>query len=134
MAQVNHPPSLPDSLGSLAARIGKLEQQIAGLHIVIPWTNLTLINGWAAASTTPQYMRDASGFVHLRGDMTTGTSVTTAFILPAGCRIGVSDFFPILQSAGNAGSYLNVMTNGQCQPTYAGVGIFLNGIAWFAEN
>mgnify|MGYP000406658769 CR=1 FL=1 len=53
------------------------------------WTAPTLLNSWVnygAAYNTAGYMKDAQGFVHLRGLVKTGVAGTVIFILPAGYR------------------------------------------------
>jgi hypothetical protein len=49
------------------------------------WTTATLLHSWTVLnSRTVAYLKDASGFVHVRGAVTSGTTGTVAFILPAG--------------------------------------------------
>lgn len=99
------------------------------------WTAASLINSFAAgAGSTPGYLKDALGFVHLRGSVNTGTTNTVAFVLPAGYRPGVTDFWPALQSSGVAGSYVNIATNGNVTVTYTGGALWLTGITFLAEN
>lgn len=53
------------------------------------WTNATLTNSWVtfgAPYLTPGYRKDASGVVHLRGVVKSGTSATSALTLPTGYR------------------------------------------------
>lgn len=49
------------------------------------WIAPTLTGTWAAGSPAPQFVRDAMGFVRLRGILTSGTGGTSAFTLPAEC-------------------------------------------------
>lgn len=47
----------------------------------INWRDMTLANSWAEVSSalTPQYCIDASGFVHFRGALKSGSGATAAF-------------------------------------------------------
>lgn len=56
------------------------------------WQTPTLLNGWenyGASWYGAGYLRDASGFVHLRGLIRNGTAGTAALTLPAGYRTGL---------------------------------------------
>jgi hypothetical protein len=57
---------------------------------VVPqaWQAPVLLNSWANAATflPAGYMRDALGFVHLRGQIQTGVPPSVAFTLPVGYR------------------------------------------------
>lgn len=108
-------------------------EALQNLLTISAWTTATLINSWAAGSPV-QYVKDALGFVHLRGNLGTGTTGTVAFVLPVGFRPGVSDFYPALQSSGLADSYVNIATSGNVTPTYGGSTIFLNNLSFLAEN
>jgi hypothetical protein len=55
----------------------------------INWIDMNLINGWATDATygTPQYCKDQNGFVHLRGGVDSGNTVTDDIVtLPKGHR------------------------------------------------
>ena len=55
----------------------------------INWIDMNLINSWATDATygTPQYCKDQNGFVHLRGGVDSGDSLTSAIVtLPKGHR------------------------------------------------
>lgn len=81
------------------------------------WIPLTLANTWvtfSAAYPTPSVMRDANGFVHLRGVIKNGTVNTTTamFILPEGFRPGQRRFIGTI-SNGAAGA-IEISNNGAC--------------------
>lgn len=96
------------------------------------WQTPTFSGAW---SGTAQYLKDPLGVVHLRGQANNGTSATTAFTLAAGFRPGITDYYPCLQQAGAAGSYVLISTAGVVTPTYSsGTGVYLNGISFLAEN
>lgn len=70
---------------------------VAGTDYVVPvttpsaWTAPTLLNGWSntgGANNVAQYIIDAGGFVHIRGQITGGTTTdgTIIFTLPIGYR------------------------------------------------
>lgn len=50
------------------------------------WTNITLLNSWAAGARTPQYRVDFFGQVHLRGDLnaSSASNDTISSTMPAG--------------------------------------------------
>lgn len=43
------------------------------------WTNITLVNGWAAGTRTPQYRVDTLGKCHFRGDLDPSGASTDTF-------------------------------------------------------
>lgn len=100
------------------------------------WVTPTLINSFVAGgSSTPQYMKDPLGFVHLRGSVTTGASGTVAYVLPLGFRPGIGDYYVSLQSGGAAGAYVNVDTAGNVIVTYTGgIQVWFTNIHFLAEN
>jgi hypothetical protein len=103
------------------------------------WFTPTLSSPWTA-NVTPQYMKDANGFVHIRGSAAGGSSAqatTTIFTLPIGYRPGISDFYIALGTSGSAGHFLYITTAGLVQgtTTVGGDVLFFNGVANFlAEN
>jgi hypothetical protein len=78
-------------------------------------------------------MKDPLGIVHLQGNAVGGASGTVAFVLPARFRPGITDFYPLLQGGGVAGSFVNIATNGAVTVTAAG-SVFFNGLTFLAEN
>ena len=62
---------------------------------LVAWTEPTLAKG---TTTNAKYMKDASGFVSMKGKIVAGTGEggDTFFTLPAGCRPAVKSVFPLL--------------------------------------
>ena len=101
------------------------------------WQSATVVSPWSEGQTTVQYMKDANGFVHIRGS-TTAASVQSSsimFTLPAGYRPGVSDYFPAVQSGG-ASALIYVETTGQVYGTISTANnqLRFNGTNYLAEN
>jgi hypothetical protein len=77
----------------------------------VVWHALPLSNGWAAYGSsaygpTPQYTKDAFGFVHLRGTMDGSSETSLAFAtLPAGFRPSSGAWVPVGTSAGSFDPY-----------------------------
>ena len=94
------------------------------------WNTASLINSWVDVSTDPGYYIDPLGRVYLKGHLTTGTSGTTAFVLPAGYRPPVDMYFNALGTSGAAGNFVFIDTSGNVQPTRSGVSIYLNDISF----
>lgn len=64
-------------------------------------------NGWVnygAGYYDASYVKDAAGYVHLRGAIKSGSGGTVAFSLPAGYRPSSAVAFPALSSTGNIGA------------------------------
>ena len=67
----------------------------------VTFTPPTLQNGWATvALTVPGFGKDDAGFVHLRGQISSGTLGTAAFQLPAGQRPTQTSLFGALHIFG----------------------------------
>jgi hypothetical protein len=102
------------------------------------WIVMTpLLNSWvngASGEGSVAYFKDPLGMVHLRGYLTTGTSNTIAFVLPAGYRPGGATYYPSVQANGVAGSFIYVGTNGNIIPTYSTGGARLTAVHYLAEN
>lgn len=117
---------------------GRFQSILASLAKNNGWTGVTLINSWVdgGGEGAPGYLKDALGFVWMRGYLTTGTAGTTAFVLPVGFRPGSSTYYPSVQGAGAAGSYIYVTTAGNVEPTYTsgGGGCRLTAVRFLAEN
>jgi hypothetical protein len=72
----------------------KLSTQIASLNG--QWITPTLVNNWSnygSTYTTAKYMKDALGFVHVRGFIKGGSNSTIAFTLPIGFRPSATERF-----------------------------------------
>jgi hypothetical protein len=99
------------------------------------WITATLANGWIVNHNAPQYMIDVAGFVHIRGSMSGGATNSTAFVLPADYRPGISDFYICLGANGYAGNYVHINTGGVVSVTTANSEIlFGGGVTFLAEN
>lgn len=104
------------------------------------WTTPALQNGWVAFGTNdqaPQYMKDITGRVWLRGSIKSGspfTSGSTILQIPAGFRPGKTLEFPVYTSSG-LGSVQIEYSQGDMQAlTLPGNALVsLNGISWKAE-
>lgn len=65
------------------------------------FTNVAVFtNSWVAGADAPGYAIDATGFVVLRGNMTSGVIGTTAFTLPVGYRPLVNKAFAVYSDNG----------------------------------
>jgi hypothetical protein len=77
-----------------------------------PFIAPTTENGWVAYDGTynpPGYYRDATGMVHVRGLVKSGTAITV-FTLPTGFRPPFHEVFPNLSSSGFV--YTDVLSGG----------------------
>lgn len=78
------------------------------------WFNLTLNSPWTLAGGgfgAAQYMRDANGWVNLRGSIVPNGSTGVMFTLPVGYRPPYQTTPPIV--ADHGGGTLTINTNGQ---------------------
>lgn len=127
----------PSQIAAFTASGGITVAAINGVLVptsAASWTTPSFVNSWVDAGGC-RYLKDALGFVHLRGSLSTGTSGTTAFTLPAGFRPGITDYYMALQGSGVAGCYVNISTAGVVVPTYTVAStVFINGITFLAEN
>lgn len=108
------------------------------------WIAPTFQNSWVnlATATPAGYLKDALGFVHLRGRINGGSSGTTVFTLPSGYRPGTStagDLYAIGVN-NNIGSpvagFANINSAGAVAVSF-GAGatdLALGGITFLAEN
>jgi hypothetical protein len=81
------------------------------------WVAPTLINSWvnAAGGNAPAgYYKDASGSVHLRGTIKTGTMATVAYVLAAGNRPAYLRSYTTVSNS--AFAYFFVDTSGNVEP------------------
>lgn len=74
------------------------------------WITPTLLNGWKSMSGRDvQYMKDAMGFVHFRGDMDPSTRTeSVAFQVPIGYRPSRNEFINI----GDTTNFISCLTSG----------------------
>jgi hypothetical protein len=81
----------------------------------ITWTAATYQNSWvsfnAGTHYVAEYYKDALGWVHIRGTISTGTTGTVAFTLPVGFRPTKAMNFPITTSGGHG--FMGIATNGE---------------------
>lgn len=125
-------------LTTQAATLVTQTAQIAALQAQLvngTWQNVgAMTNGWVTSPSTgnpAQYMKDALGFVHLRGTISGGTSSLVAFVLPVGFRPGISDY----NGYAAVSQFFWIDTTGHVFPTIpAGGNAPLNGITFLAEN
>jgi hypothetical protein len=83
------------------------------------FADLTFANGWqnfGADYTAGQYLKDANGFVHLRGLLKGGAVTPNGLIatLPVGFRPALPEYFSALAFDGVVGGF-RVMANGEIQ-------------------
>lgn len=101
-----------------------------------PWIDVTFTNGWVnyGAPTPPvQYMKDAHGFVHLRGLMKNGTIGLSAFTLPVGYRN--SYFQRINAISGGLFGAIDVPAAGTWVPAAGTSGSFsFDGVNFLADS
>jgi hypothetical protein len=114
MSEYISQPDIVDVIRSHDTRLTDLE-----IGPRITWTAPKLLNGWAnfgGETARAGYLRDALGFMHLRGRITGGASGKPAFTLPAGFRPGVNMIVGLLQSGAAAGAFLEIFASGGVVP------------------
>jgi len=102
-----------------------------GTMPVQPWIAPTLLNSWAnQANYAPAgYRKDDSGVVYLRGNLTGGAALTTAFNLPVGYR--PATFITFACMGGGGAVWIEVRPNGDVLTVTApGNLTALNGISF----
>ena len=73
------------------------------------WIIPTLLNSWVKITTNDvRYMKDAFGFVHIRGEIMGGTNAVEVFTLPVGYRPGWRTMFSQPASVSSAGNPASV--------------------------
>lgn len=106
----------------------------------LSWTAPTLLNGWTFVAGSPAgYLKDALGFVHLKGRLTGGPTGAAAFLLPQKFRPGNgSDLYPAGGFNGTTAvaAFANILSNGAVAIYYAAgaTDIGLGSISFLAEN
>ena len=95
----------------------------------INWANLA-----TAGQPDAAFYKDPFNRVHLKGAIDTGTNGESAFTLPEGYRPSDDLYFPVLQSAGAAGAYALIGTDGTVTITHSGAtgskDVHLNNISF----
>lgn len=107
------------------------------------WITPTLLNSWVnygAGYDPAGYLKDPLGFVHLRGQIKSGTVNSTVFVLPVGYRPSGQNQFANVDNGGGgtygtvAAVYVDgagtVSIFGSQAPTFA----TLSGITFLAEQ
>jgi hypothetical protein len=102
----------------------------------IHFTKATLRNGWKnndSGDAPAGYAKDSWGVVHLRGLINTGSSDSTAFVLPSGLRPHHYLYFPVYTFGGGVAS-LEINASGEVIPfgTNVSSGNSLDGISFAA--
>jgi hypothetical protein len=95
--------------------------------------NPAFTNSWAnsgGSNAVAAFYRDPFRIVRLKGVIDTGTSGTSAFTLPVGYRPSEVLQFPALQTAGAAGAWITVNTDGTVVPTRTGAAIHLTNVTF----
>lgn len=100
-----------------------------------PWRAPTLLNSWVAQSgySTPGFMKDERGWVHLRGAMTGGTAPSDVFTLPAGYRPATACLFSTASANGAVRVYVNNAGTVRFEAAASNNGA-LDGISFYAAN
>lgn len=119
---------IADNLDTLEERITTLE----GTETP-DWRDFVMQNGWVSYATTdekPHYWKDRSGWVHIKGVISTGTTTNGTVIttLPSGFR--PMYIWPInLSNNGLSGALLEVNPNGDivCQGLGGSTRLVING-------
>jgi len=100
------------------------------------WTAPTLTNSWVNYGNgfqTASYMKDAAGFVHLRGLIKNGTAAAAAFTLPSGFRPAMTLIYSVYSNA--APGRVDIETSGQVIPEAGGTGyVPLDGIIFWPDG
>lgn len=102
------------------------------------WTEVTAFeNSWVNYGSTNQtagYVKDAFGFVHIKGCVKNGSGIPTViFTLPAGYRPTSNESF-VVETTGSALGACFVQTNGTVIASYGGGTSYfwLSGITFYA--
>lgn len=100
------------------------------------WISPTLLNSWVpwgSDFSSPAFMKDIAGIVHLRGLMKSGTiGSSPAFVLPVGCRPSNRLTFPVRSN--NTIGYAEILQDGSFNPVGGSNAHFgLDGISFVAE-
>lgn len=97
-----------------------------------PWQGPVLLNSWAqqAGYTTPGFIKDSAGWVHLRGALVGGVAPNILFNLPAAYRPAAIAVFGTSSTSGDC--RITVNPNGDVVPTVAASNnASLDGISFY---
>lgn len=137
--------ALLDQLTGLPAQVQQIAMQLQRLWSTLQstsedWQKPLLENSWAnfgGGDPVAGYLKDAMGFVHLKGHIKSGASGKTCFTLPEGFRPAGGPNFAI---SGNASGtpitcFCYVHEDGTVQPTMAAAVSFvsLQTVTFLAE-
>lgn len=119
-------------------RIGQIYPRTSGATLVgDQWhAPSAFTNSWAnfgGSEQTAQYMKDASGFVHLRGMIKSGTITASAFTLPSGYVPAANENFVVVSNG--AMGYVSINNVGAVTPNAgSNVWVSLAGITFQADT
>jgi len=109
---------------------------------VTDWVAPSLLNSWAdygggSGYCPTGYCKDGTGFVHIRGIVTSGTASNNIFVLPTGYRPAYREVFPSISYTSPTGVYVaaqvDVLADGSVYPVYvSNVYTTLSGITFYA--
>jgi hypothetical protein len=106
-------------VATVARLKAELDRRINPLTAAPTWVSATLTSGWTntAGYQVAQYAKDSLGFVVLRGNVTGGSTGSTATILtlPVGFRPAATDRFTTASGTGTA--TIDVQADGRVVPT-----------------
>jgi hypothetical protein len=98
--------------------VGMAQRDIRAILERPAWIPPTLLNSWAHHSSgghsPPGYYRDATGLVHIRGMVDSGSSGTAIFQLPAGYRPKTRFRVPAVTMSGGVQAFaaIDIQTTG----------------------
>jgi len=98
------------------------------------WKSAVFENGWVNIGSpfnNAEYMRDALGFVHLRGYISSGTMATSAFTLPVNYRPGSDELF-VTSSNDRVGSLTITSAGGVIPRLGSNISYSLDGVTFKA--
>lgn len=111
---------------------------ILALPYVEDWKQPTLLNSWTEVSGFPvRYCKDAQGWVHFKGRLSSAAALIPIMVLPAGYRPAVSTHIPCSRldtDATVARMFVTADGTMYCQPSLtAGTAIDISAISYKAE-
>lgn len=128
-----HDQSVSFNAGALVGfEVGLNKKTGTGTLSTTPWIAPLLTNGWAQQPfhTAVGFIKDARGWVHLRGGLTTGVAPAPCFVLPAAYRPSNIAVFSTQSASG--GCRITVKPTGEVEPTVAASNnTCLDGISFY---
>ena len=112
---------------------------ILALPYVEDWKQPTLLNSWTEVSGFPvRYCKDAQGWVHFKGRLSSAAALIPIMVMPAGYRPAVSTHIPCSRldtDATVARMFVTADGTTYCQPALtAGTAIDISAISYKAEG